>query len=610
MIERIGDESRPDADFRALFESAPGSYLVLLPDDVFTIVAVSNSYLRATMTKREEILGRGIFDVFPDNPDDPIATGERNLRASLQRVLQSQAADVMAVQKYDIRRPESEGGGFEERYWSPINSPVLNENKCVYIIHRVEDVTEFVHLKLQEVEQDKLTEELRSKAESMETEILLRSRELDEANRRLRQANQELEALSQSVSREKAEALLALHQSQEQLLQSQKLEAVGRLAGGVAHDFNNLLTVIAGYSDLLLKKLDDKDANRPKIQEINKAANRAAGLTRQLLAFSRKQVLQPKVLELNSIIPELEKMLGRMIGEDIELRTSLRSDVGNVKADPGQIEQIVMNLVVNARDAMPSGGRLTIETANAYLDATYARHHVGVIPGPYVMLAVSDTGMGMDEETQAHIFEPFFTTKGLGKGTGLGLSTVYGIVKQSGGNIWVYSEVGKGTTFKVYLPRVDERAEDYRPMAAADLPKGTETILLVEDAITVSRLAREILEANGYEVLEAASGSEALQISRAHPGAIHLLLTDVVMPEMSGKELAQRMLYICPEMRVLYMSGYTDETIVHHGVLDEGINFIEKPFSPEALSVKVRKVLGMTNGTGRDDQSAQASCNA
>jgi signal transduction histidine kinase/ActR/RegA family two-component response regulator len=595
----------PDSHFRTLFESAPGLYLVLLPNPSFTIVAVSNAYLRATMTKRQEILGRGVFDVFPDNPDDPNATGERNLRASLQRVLKYQAADAMAVQKYDIRRPPSEGGGFEERYWSPVNSPVFAEgNKLIYIIHRVEDATEFVRLKQQRAQQDQLTEDLKSRAENMEAEVFRRSWELNEANRQLREANQELEAFSYSLSQEKAEALNALRESQEQLLQSQKLEAVGQLAGGVAHDFNNLLTVIGGYSEMLLKGAAPEDPSRQKILEIRKAAERAASLTRQLLAFSRKQVLQPKVLDLNSVVPDMGKMLRRMIGEDIELRTVLQPDLGNVKADPGQMEQVVMNLVVNARDAMRSGGTLTIETANAYLDETYARHHVAVVPGPYVMLAVSDTGTGMDEVTQQRIFEPFFTTKTLGKGTGLGLSTVYGIVKQSGGSIWAYSEVGKGTIFKVYLPRVDERAEEYKHVATlTDLPKGTETILLAEDAEMVRNLAKEVLETSGYRVLEATTGKAALRIAHQNQEQIHLLLTDVVMPEMSGRELANQLVLLHPEMRVLYMSGYTEDTIVHHGVLEEGINFIQKPFGPDTLSLKVREVLGGTDSSVSESKS-------
>jgi PAS domain S-box-containing protein len=379
---------------------------------------------------------------------------------------------------------------------------------------------------------------------------------------------------------------------EEQLRQSQKIEGIGQLAGGIAHDFNNLLTAITGYSDLTMRRLTAQDPLRQNIEEIKKAGDRAAALTRQLLAFSRKQVLQPKVLDLNAVVSELEKMLRRLIGEDIGLRTALESELGSIKADPGQIEQIIMNLVVNARDAMPKGGKLTIETKNVYLDEDYAKHHIDVSPGPYVMLAVSDTGTGMDKQTQERIFEPFFTTKEAGKGTGLGLSTVYGIVKQSGGNIWVYSEAGAGTTFEVYFPRVDEGAQEYKRSAeTGEAIQGTETILLAEDEEMVRKLARRVLEMYGYRVLEAANGGAAFLICERHKEPIPLLITDVVMPEMSGRELADRLAQLRPEMKVLYISGYTDNAIVHHGVLDEGANFIQKPFPTDALARKVREVL-------------------
>jgi len=381
-------------------------------------------------------------------------------------------------------------------------------------------------------------------------------------------------------------------QLEEQLRQAQKMEAVGRLAGGIAHDFNNLLTAIIGYSDLTLRRLQSDDPLCRNIEEIKRAGDLASSLTRQLLAFSRKQVLQPKVLDLNVVISDMEKMLRRLIGEDIELRAVLATALGTVKADPGQIEQVIMNLAINARDAMPHGGNLIIETENIYLDEGYTAHHIAVKPGAYVLLAVSDTGEGMDEETQARIFEPFFTTKELGKGTGLGLSTVYGIVKQSGGNIWVYSEVGKGTTFKVYLPRVDEAAQGYkRSPEVKESLRGTEVILLAEDDEKVRNLVRDVLAAYGYRVLEAEDGSMTLSVSAHHEGPIHLLLTDVVMPKMSGRELADRLAESRPEIKVLYMSGYTDESIVHHGVLDAGIPFIQKPFEPEALVRKVRELL-------------------
>jgi PAS domain S-box-containing protein len=379
---------------------------------------------------------------------------------------------------------------------------------------------------------------------------------------------------------------------EERMQQSQKLESVGMLAGGIAHDFNNLLTVITGYSDLTLRRLGKVDPLALNIEEIKKAAERAAALTRQLLAFSRKQVLQPKILDLNSVIIELEKMLGRLIGEDMELRALPGVGLGHVKADPGQIEQVIINLVVNARDAMPGGGKITIETANIYLDETYASQHIAVHPGWFAMLAVTDTGQGMDAGTQKHIFEPFYTTKEQGKGTGLGLSTVYGIVKQSGGSIWVYSEIGVGTTFKIYLPLVDEQVSKADAgLGLAESPTGTETILLAEDEEMVRNLARESLRMHGYRVLEAANAGEALLICQRHQGPIHLLLTDVVMPRMSGKELAEQLVKLRPDMHVLYMSGYPDQAIVHHGTLDEDIDFIGKPFTPDALVIKIAAML-------------------
>jgi PAS domain S-box-containing protein len=469
----------------------------------------------------------------------------------------------------------------------------------------------------------------------------------------------------------------ALRQSEEQLRQAQKMDAVGKLAGGIAHDFNNLLMVIRGDSDLILRRLPQAHPLRQNAEGIREAADQAATLTRQLLAFSRKQVVAPQVLDINTIVGGIHKMLQRLIGETINLVTVTAPDLGRVKADPGQVEQMVLNLAVNARDAMPDGGRLTVRTANVEVDEAAAQRRAGAKPGHYVMLEVSDTGVGMDAETRSHIFEPFFTTKEQGKGTGLGLSTVYGIVNQSGGHVWVESEPGRGTTFRVYLPRVEvgaeaaaapphaeapaptptpmRRREDLtaprpevpataprredvappprprveEPVAAAatveiptpivdDGPKTArgETILLVEDAQRVRAVVREILEMNGYAVLEARHGAEALEISARHSGPIHLMVTDVVMPQMSGRELAQRLAPLRPDMKVLYMSGYTDDAIVRHGVLGAGMAFLSKPFTPDALAAKIRDVLdvaragvptGDNGGAARSDAMPRAA---
>jgi len=379
---------------------------------------------------------------------------------------------------------------------------------------------------------------------------------------------------------------------EEQLRQSQKMEAVGRLAGGIAHDFNNLLTAIIGYSQLLLGRLEAGNPMQEELEEIKKAGERAASLTRQLLAFSRKELLHPQVLDLNALVANLDKMLRRLIGEDIELVTIFGPRLECVEADPAQLEQVVLNLVVNARDAMPQGGKIVIETMNLELDEAYADQHVAVSPGRYVMLAVSDQGCGMDAETLKHIFEPFYTTKHHAEGTGLGLSTVYGVVKQSGGNIWVYSDVGRGTTFKIYLPQVNQVVDVGETEALSTVVAGgTETVLLAEDEKLVRKFVRSILEKNGYTVLEAHHGSEALRVALQHPGPIHLLLTDMVMPLMDGKLLAQRMVGLRPGIRVLYMSGYSENAVVHHGVLESGMAFIEKPFTVETLARKVREAL-------------------
>jgi PAS domain S-box-containing protein len=378
-----------------------------------------------------------------------------------------------------------------------------------------------------------------------------------------------------------------------QLRQAQKMEAIGRLAGGIAHDFNNLLMVISGYSEFLLERLGPDVRLRGPAQEIANATQRATSLTRQLLAFSRKQMLAPKVLDLNEVVAENLKMLTRMIGEDIDLVMVPGPAIGAVRADPGQIDQVIMNLAVNGRDAMPQGGKLTIETANVTLDENFARTHTPLAAGNYIMLAISDTGVGMDSETQSRIFEPFFTTKGA-KGTGLGLSTVYGIVKQSGGFIFVDSQPQRGTTFRAYFPRVDGREDAAAAQDTMGLPRaehGRETILLVEDEANLRSLARQYLETQGYTILEAEDGAAALQIVDGHQGDIDLLLTDVIMPGMNGRELATRIARLLPKLRVLYMSGYTENVVGHEGTLDPGVNLLQKPFSLPVLKERVREVL-------------------
>jgi len=389
---------------------------------------------------------------------------------------------------------------------------------------------------------------------------------------------------------------------EERLRQSQKMEAVGRLAGGIAHDFNNLLTIILGYSQILKDGLQAGSRLADSTGQIKSAAERAAGITRQLLAFSRKQVLSPRVINLNDIVLNLDALLRRLIGEDIEVLTVPAPDLGTVKADPGQIEQVVMNLSLNSRDAMPRGGKLTLETSNAVLDETYARGHQPVEPGRYVMLAVSDTGTGMSEETLSRIFEPFYTTKEVGKGTGLGLSMVYGIVKQSGGYIWVYSEPNQGTTIKIYLPRVDQPAEDAgAEKQPAGVSRGTETLLLVEDDPQLRELSSSVLKHCGYNVLVAATPEEGIAIAQANHHDLRLLVTDVVMPRINGRQLAERIQKVCPRIRVLYISGYTDNAIVHYGVLDPGLWFLPKPFTLSALVGKVREVLDSPSSSARND---------
>ena len=603
-------------DFRALFESAPGLYLVLTPD--FCIVAVSNAYLDATMIKREDMLGRGIFEVFPDNPGDPDATGVRNLRASLERVKQFARADTMAVQKYDIRRPESEGGGFEERYWSPLNSPVTGpDGQVEYIIHRVEDVTEFIRLKHAGREREKTNEALRVRSEQMESEVYLRAQEVAAANRQLRAANEDLARLYDQIAQLMTQAdaefgranvplspitpedmlarvgrMIADHRRlDEQFRQAQKMEAVGQLAGGVAHDFNNLLTVIVGYANLVQSSLNPENGLRSKVAEIQRAAEQAALLTGQLLAFSRKQPRQQHLLDLNRVIDDMQDILRRLIAEDIDLKFRLDPAGCPISADGNHLTQVLMNLVVNARDAMPIGGKLTIATRMALRESEYSDGD-GVRPaGPYAVLTVTDTGVGMDSETRSRIFEPFFSTKGVGKGTGLGLATVYGIVVQHGGWIEVDSEPGRGTAFQIYFPAAS--AAPLREVERAQVERDGRkaTILLVEDQAAVRLFAEEVLVEAGHKVLSAGNGMSALEVAARHKSDIDLLITDVVMPEMNGPELAARLTNLHPDLNVLYVSGYTGSALMDRGLIPDDFILLKKPFLPESLVDKVDELL-------------------
>lgn len=481
------------------------------------------------------------------------------------------------------------------RYLSPSTERVLGYNPHTLVGR---NALEFVHASDAPYVTNVFTDVIQNPGLTRSVELRVRHRDgswhiLEAIGKNLRDefGGQNLIVNARDIT-ERKRAEEALYRSQEQLRQSQKMEAVGRLAGGVAHDFNNLLTAIRGYSELLLTSLSPEDPLREDIEEIKKAATRAASLTYQLLVFSRRQVFTSQVLDLNTVVINTEKMLRRLIGEDINLVTRLEPMLGCVKADPGQIEQVILNLAINARDAMPQGGTLIIETANVELDTASARQHIGAQAGSYVMLAVTDTGCGMDAETRSHIFEPFFTTKEQGKGTGLGLSTVYGIVTQNDGHISVYSELGRGTTFKIYLPQVNGVVEAAAEERILSTPlQGLETILVVEDEEAVRRLARRVLRESGYTVLEAHHGSEALLICERYEGPIPLLLTDVVMPGMGGRELAERLRPLRPEMKVLYMSGYADNAIFHHTMLGPDAAFLEKPFTPELLTRKVRAVL-------------------
>jgi two-component system, cell cycle sensor histidine kinase and response regulator CckA len=675
-----------DLEYREVFESSPGNYLLLSPD--LTIVGVTDAYLRTTMTRRDDILGRGLFDVFPDNPNDPNASGVRNLKASLRRVLEYKLPDRMALQKYDIRRPESEGDGFEERYWSPLNTPVLDpSNEVRYIIHWVEDVTAFIRLR-QEMERDQAVsgEALTSGASHMKADAFLQreavetTRKLTESERRYRfladavpqliwtadpagkldyvnarwiaftgLARDQLlgegwqsvvhpedreriaiawaEAVARKTERFQEEHRLRHHDgvwhfvlttavpypdgnreiakwfgtttdihdrvmAEEQVRQAQRLHAVGKLAGGMAHEVNNMMSAVLGFGELVLGGMMPDDPNRRDVEEMVKAGKRAAEVTRQLLAFSRQQVLKPVVMDLNDVVGDLVPALERLLSADRRLEVVGSRRAVLVRADRGQVEQVLINLVSNARDATPASGMVMIKIDTTMVDeGLLARHLESELPtGRYARITVTDNGMGMSPEVAARAFEPFFTTKVVGRGTGLGLSMVYGIVKQSGGFLGMESTPDQGTSFTVHLPLVD--AEITQPIMSPMAPQGRgETILVVEDEQVVRSLVLRILEAYGYRVYQAPTGIAALEFLSKPGTEVDLVVSDIVMPRMSGRELGAKLKEKFPGLPILYMSGYSGTEIKQQGLIEEGAAFIQKPITPDALAIAVRSEL-------------------
>ena len=571
-------------DFKALFEAAPGLYLVLTQPD-FRIVAASDAYLRATRTERAAVLGRNLFEMFPDNPDDPAADGVRNLRTSLERVVQFRRPDTMSVQKYDIRKPESEGGGFEEKYWSPRNTPVFGPTgQFIYIIHRVEDVTSFIQLKQRGAEQAELTDRLRERTEQMEAEIFMRAREVE-------------------VAREQLEA-------EQKLRQVQKMEAVGHLTGGIAHDFNNILTVITGLIDILAEAVEHDAALSSVTKMISDAAFRGAEVTKHLLAFSRQQPLQPREADLNTLVQDTARLLRPSLGEQIEIDTALEPDAWPAFIDPNHMATALLNLAVNARDAMPDGGKLMLETSNVILDEVYAAANPDVRAGEYVMVAVSDTGGGIPAAIRDKVFEPFFTTKPLGQGTGLGLSMIYGFARQSEGHARIESDPGAGTTVSMFLPRHRAALAEEGAQPAGAAPGTTtsgETVLVVEDETLVRNLVVGELADLGYRVLEAAESAEALAILRSGR-RIDLMLTDIGLPGLNGRQLAAAARELRPALKVLLMTGYAQDASRASGFLDHGMELITKPFEMAALVSRLRAMLegeALPAGTAADAPGGQ-----
>ena len=578
-------------DFRALFEAVPGLYLILRPD--FTIVAVSDAYLAATMTRRAEIVGRGIFEVFPDNPDDPEATGVSNLRASLTRVVELRRADTMAVQKYDVRRPAAEGGGFEERYWSPVNSPVLDAaGNVALIIHRVEDVTEFVRLKLQDSRKEQETRELRGHAERMEAEIFRRAQELQQSNKALRESEERLQQLNATLEervRERGRQLEAevreRARAQEALRERQKVEAIGRLTGGIAHDFNNLLTVVLGNAELL-RGLALDGPGAAMVAAIERASERGARLVRQLLAFSRRQALRPETVDVAQHIRSLGDFLTGSLGGNVKLVIALPEGLWPVECDVGELELALINLCVNARDAMPGGGVLRIEGRNAMVGRGQLAG--SELQGPVVAISVTDTGTGIEPGVLKRVFEPLFTTKDIGKGSGLGLTQVQGFAMQSGGVAAIESELGRGTTVTLYLPRSEAEPRAEEGPRAAVAARATGEVLLVEDDEGVARIAAQLLELLGYRAQWAADAQTALAfLIGGRP--FDFVFSDIVMPGgMSGLDLARRVRRHFPKLPILLASGFSTAAA---DVAQEGFAIIAKPYRADTLAAAIEEAV-------------------
>jgi PAS domain S-box-containing protein len=688
--DRVGPARVSPVDFRAVFEGLPGLYLVLAPD--LTIVAVSAAYAHATMTVAGEILGRGIFDVFPDNPDDPAADGVGNLRASLMRVLAVRRSDPMAVQKYDIARPEAEGGGFEERYWSPVNTPILDDGgEVAWIVHRVEDVTALVAGQTGNATRDQLARDQQAVIDRLRTANRALDREIEErraAQQELSQARQFLSLVIENIPgmvfakdaaelrfilmnrggeqllgfdrseligktdydflpREQADAYVARDRAvlaagaleitpeeavtnragmirhlrtkkmpvfgddgqpefllclsediterrnlERQLQQARKLEAIGRLTGGIAHDFNNLLGIVTGNLDLLLDRLEGDPDAMELARDALDGALRGAELTKRMLAFGRQQPLQPTVIDLNEIVLGMTNLLRRALREDIVITTAPADGLWPALCDKSQVENAILNLAINARDAMPGGGRLLLETANIRLDEDYASRNTEVAPGDYVMLAVTDSGTGMPPDVIERAFEPFFTTKPAGEGNGLGLSMIYGFVKQSEGHIKIYSEVGHGTTIRLYVPTAGADAARDGQGQTADTPAARrETILVVEDDERLRRMAVKLLGSLGYQVREAGSARAALEILNSGE-SIDLLFSDVVMPGgMLGSDLAAEVKITQPRMKVLLTTGYSEVFVKEGGGPLDDVAMIGKPYRKPELAAKLRELL-------------------